>query len=134
MAVLDYETYVELGGTLEEEEFERLEPRMESYLSSWTLGRSGDPEAVALCEELGGWGDVQRCAAWLVDQVQGIDDARAAKARGEQVTSFNNGASSFSFAAQSGTSTAAEETARAEALRMLPVEMCSACVSFNEAR
>lgn len=135
MAILGYDTYRAKGGELDEQAFAKIEPRMEVYLNGWTLNRLKSAEVVADLKDRDMWGEVETCAVWLTDRMQGIEDARAAKANGQEVTSFNNGVNSFSFGGSSdSTATAAEQSAYREICRMLPVELVSACVSYNDAR
>ena len=63
------------------------------------------------------------------------EKSRKAKSEGTEVTSFNNGVNSFSFGGgDSSETTAAEASAYHEVCRMLPVELVSACVAYNDAR
>lgn len=130
-----YEEYRELGGSLDEKSFAAAEPRAEMLLDGWTLNRLKSERAVADLEQMGGYRKVKVAMAWLVDQMQGIEEARKAKSEGTEVTSFNNGVNSFSFGGgASSEATAAEASAYHEVCRMLPVELVSACVSYNGAR
>lgn len=135
MAYISYDEYKAHGGTLEEEAFNVWEPRAEVYLDGWTLNRLKSAQVVADLKALGDWDGVLTCVSWLVGQMEGIEGARAAKASGSEVKSFNNGVNSFSFGDGSASpATAAEESAYREVCRMLPVDLVSACVSYNDAR
>ncbi len=135
MAYITFDEYQSHGGTLEEDAFNLWEPRAEVYLDQWTLNRMKSAEVVADLKALGDWDGVLTCIAWLTDQMEGIEAARAAKASGSEVKSFNNGVNSFSFGDGSTSSaTAAESSAYREVCRMLPVDLTSACVSYNYAR
>lgn len=130
-----YEEYSELGGTLDEKSFAVAEPRAEMLLDSWTLNRLKSERVVDDLEQMGEYQKVKVAMAWLVDQMQGIEKARKAKSEGTEVTSFNNGVNSFSFGGgASSEATAAEASAYHEVCRMLPVELVSACVYYNDAR
>lgn len=130
-----YEEYRELGGALDEKSFAAAEPRAEMLLDGWTLNRLKSERVVADLEQMGEYKKVKVAMAWLVDQMQGIEKARKAKSEGTEVTSFNNGVNSFSFGGgASSEATAAEASAYHEVCRMLPVELVSACVSYNDAR
>ena len=130
-----YEEYSELGGTLDEKSFAAAEPRAEMLLDSWTLNRLKSERVVADLEQMGEYQKVKVAMAWLVDQMQGIEKARKAKSEGTEVTSFNNGVNSFSFGGgASSEATAAEASAYHEVCGMLPVELVSACVAYNDAR
>lgn len=130
-----YEEYRELGGALDEKSFAAAEPRAEMLLDGWTLNRLKSERVVADLEQMGEYQKVKVATAWLVDQMQGIEKARKAKSEGTEVTSFNNGVNSFSFGGgASSEATAAEASAYHEVCRMLPVELVSACVSYNDAR
>lgn len=130
-----YEEYRELGGALDEKSFAAAEPRAEMLLDGWTLNRLKSERVVADLEQMGEYQKVKVAMAWLVDQMQGIEKARKAKSEGTEVTSFNNGVNSFSFGGgASSEETAAESSAYHEVCRMLPVELVSACVSYNDAR
>lgn len=130
-----YEEYRELGGALDEKSFAAAEPRAEMLLDDWTLNRLKSERVVADLEQMGEYQKVKVAMAWLTDQMQGIEKARKAKADGAEVTSFNNGVNSFSFGGGSSSdATAAESSAYHEVVRILPVELVSACVSYNNAR
>lgn len=130
-----YEEYQQAGGNLTEAEFDVQEPRAEIMLDGWTLNRLKEQSVVDDLKSTGDWRSVVIALSWLTDQMQGIEKARKAKADGAEVTSFNNGVNSFSFGGGSSEdSTAAESSAYHEVVRMLPVELVSACVSYNHAR
>lgn len=136
MAYISFDEYQTHGGTLGEDAFAKWEPRAELYLDQWTLNRLKNADVIADLKEFGEWDAVLTALAWLTDQMEGIESARAAKASGQEVTSFNNGVNSFSFGGGSSASTvtAAESGAYAEVCRMLPVEVMSACTCYNGAR
>ncbi len=136
MAYISFEEYRTHGGMWDEASFARWEPRAEIYLDHWTLSRMKSADVIAELKEFGEWDAVLTALAWLTDQMEGIESARKAKASGQEVTSFNNGVNSFSFGGGSSASTvtAAESGAYAEVCRMLPVDLVSACVSYNDAR
>lgn len=130
-----YEEYQQAGGKLTEAEFDVQEPRAEIMLDGWTLNRLKEQSVVDDLKATGDWRSVVIALSWLTDQMQGIENARKAKADGAEVTSFNNGVNSFSFGGvSSDDSTAAESSAYHEVVRMLPVDLVSACVSYNHAR
>ncbi len=130
-----YEEYQQAGGKLTEAEFDVQEPRAEIMLDGWTLNRLRDQSVVDDLKAMGDWQSVVIALSWLTDQMQVIEKARKAKADGAEVTSFNNGVNSFSFGGgSSDDSTAAESSAYHEVARILPVELVSACVSYNNAR
>ena len=130
-----YEEYRALGGVLDEKSFAAAEPRAEMLLDGWTLNRLKSERVVADLDQMGEYQKVKVAMAWLVDQMQGIEKARKAKSEGTEVTSFNNGVNSFSFGGgASSEATAAEASAYHEVSRMLPVELVSACVAYNDAR
>ena len=132
---LTFEEYGELGGALDEKGFATAEPRAEMLLDGWTLNRLKSERVVADLEQTGEYRNVKVALAWLVDQMQGIERARKAKSEGTEVTSFNNGVNSFSFGGgASSEATAAEASAYHEVCRMLPVDLVSACVAYNDAR
>lgn len=132
---ISYEEYKQGGGKLTEDEFNVQEPRAEMLLDNWTLNRLKSERVVADLEQMGEYQKVKVAMAWLVDQMQGIEKARKAKSEGTEVTSFNNGVNSFSFGGgASSEATAAEASAYHEVCRMLPVELVSACVAYNDAR
>ena len=106
---LTYEKYQELGGKVSEADFPRLEAKAECLLDDWTMLRIRftnpplpDYVALAMTE--------------IVDAL--------AKLGGERVTSFSNGATSFSF----DISKSDESALYDEVARILPVEMLSRCV------
>lgn len=130
-----YGEYQQAGGKLTEAEFDVQEPRAEIMLDGWTLNRLKEQSVVDDLKAIGDWRSVVIALSWLTDQMQGIENARKAKADGAEVTSFNNGVNSFSFGGGSSSdTTAAESSAYHEVVRMLPVELVSACVSYNNAR
>lgn len=130
-----YEEYQKAGGKLTEAEFDVQEPRAEIMLDGWTLNRLKEQSVVDDLKATGDWRSVVIALSWLTDQMQGIEKARKAKADGAEVTSFNNGVNSFSFGGGSSSeTTAAESSAYHDVVRILPVELVSACVSYNNAR
>nr|UVX80496.1 MAG: Protein of unknown function (DUF3199) [Bacteriophage sp.] len=132
---LTFEEYRGLGGALDEESFAAAEPGAEMLLDGWTLDRLKSGRVVADLEQTGEYRKVKVAMARLVDRMQGIERARKAKSEGTEVTSFDNGVNSFSFGGgASGEATAAEASAYHEVCRMLPVELVSACVAYNDAR
>lgn len=132
---ISYEEYQQGGGKLTEEEFNVQEPRAEIMLDGWTLNRLKSERVVEDLKQTGEWWKVTVVMGWLTDQMQGIEKARKAKSEGTEVTSFNNGVNSFSFGGgASSEATAAEASAYHEVCRMLPVELVSACVAYNDAR
>lgn len=132
---LTFEEYGELGGALDGKSFAVAEPRAEMLLDGWTLNRLKSERVAADLEQTGECRKVKVAMAWLVDRMQGIERAREAKSEGTEVTSFDNGVNSFSFGGgASGEATAAEASAYHEVCRMLPVELVSACVAYNDAR
>lgn len=135
MAYISYEEYKLGGGKLAEDEFNVQEPRAEIMLDGWTLNRLKSERVVEDLKQAGDWRKVTVVMGWLTDQMQGIEKARKAKSEGTEVTSFNNGVNSFSFGGgASSEETAAEASAYHEVCRMLPVELVSACVAYNDAR
>lgn len=134
MSYVAYAEYKELGGTLTEEEFNAQEPRAEIMFDGWTLNRLKSERVVEDLKQAGDWRKVTVAMCWLTDQMQGIEKARKAKSEGAEVTSFNNGVNSFSFGGvATSEATAAEASAYHEVCRMLPVELVSACVAYNDA-
>lgn len=133
--LLTYAQYTARGGELSSEEFAKYEPRAEVQLNHWTLNRLKSSEVVAELKELDEYESVLVVLAWLVDFMPSIEEARTAKGKGEEVTSFNNGVNSFSFGGTSTTSTvtAAEQQAYAHVCRYLPVELISVDVDYNHA-
>lgn len=130
-----YGEYQQAGGKLTEAEFDVQEPRAEIMLDGWTLNRLKEQSVVDDLKAIGDWRSVVIALSWLTDQMQSIENARKAKADGAEVTSFNNGVNSFSFGGgASSETTDAESSAYHEVVRMLPVELVSACVSYNNAR
>nr|DAM29443.1 MAG TPA: Head Tail Connector Protein [Caudoviricetes sp.] len=135
MPYVTYEEYQQAGGKLTEAEFDVQEPRAEVMLDGWTMNRLKEQSVVDDLKAMGDWRSVVIAVCWLTDQMQGIEKARKAKADGAEVTSFNNGVNSFSFGGGSSSdATAAESSAYHEVVRILPVELVSACVSYNNAR
>lgn len=129
-----YEEYQQAGGKLTEAEFDVQEPRAEIMLDGWTLNRLKEQSVVDDLKATGDWRSVVIALSLLTDQMQCIEKARKAKADGAEVTSFNNGVNSFSFGGGSSSDvTAAESSAYHEVVRILPVDLVSACVSYNHA-
>lgn len=133
--LISYSEYQEAGGTLDEAAFTRLEPIAEVFMNHWTLSRLKSSQVIVDLKNRGQWQAVQVALAGLVDRAEQIQNARTSKAKGETVTSFNNGVNSFSFASDASAvdSTAAEDEARSFVCQLLPVELISECVSYNEA-
>jgi hypothetical protein len=105
---LDYVTYQGLTlDAMSEQEFDYYEPDAETYLDNWTQNRVRSLETIPA--------SVQRVMARLVDGIKVMD--------GEQVTSYSNGVDSWAFARE-------DDIAKlySMAVRILPVELVSACV------
>lgn len=133
---LSFKAYQESGGTLDEAEFEKAEGYAETLIDHWTLNRLRVDEVWDDLAALGLDSKVEIAMIELVDRVPSIIAARKAKAEGSEVTSFSNGVNSFGFGSGSTASgmTQAESEAYAEVCYLLPVELVSACVSYNHAR
>lgn len=122
---IDYQSYVSLGGQLTEGDFDAALPWARSWLDALTLGRlrAGVPAA---------WSnEVELAMAALVDATPTI---RAEQA-GQVVSSFSNGQDSFGFvtaAAEAGMSPTYASVAD-YVVRLLPVELASACAAYNGA-
>lgn len=133
---LTYERYKQLGGTLTQEGFGKAEPIAELYMNHWTLNRLKSERVIMDLKAAGDYESVERAMAYLADEVEGLRKSRKSKADGAEVTSFSNGVNSFSFggAGSSTEVTAAEASAHYMVCAMLPIELVSACVSYNDAR
>lgn len=133
--LMTYAQYTSRGGTMSQEDYAVWEPRAEVQLNHWTLNRLKNSEVVAELKELDEYETVLVVLAWLVDRMESIEEARDAKGKNEEVTSFNNGVNSFSFGgtSTSSTVTAAEQQAYAHVCRYLPVELISVDVDYNHA-
>ena len=131
---LTFEEYKQLGGKLDEATFAGYEAKSEVVLDNWTLNRLHNAQVQADLEQTGQNDKVKAVMAMLVDAMPSIEKARKSKADGTEVTSFNNGVNSFSFGgSQSVATNSAEQEAYRQACILLPVELVSACVSFNHA-
>lgn len=122
---IDYQTYVTLGGQLSEESFEAAYPWARSWLDALTLGRlrAGVPTAWA--------NEVELAMAALVDATPAV----RAEQSGQVLSSFSNGQDSFGFvtaAAEAGMSPTYASVAD-YVTRLLPVELVSACATYNGA-
>lgn len=132
---ITFDEYKQAGGKLTEAEFDATEPKAEYLLDDWTLNRLKTQSVIDDLKAMGDWKSVVVALSWLTDQVPSIEKAFKAKAEGAEVTSFNNGVNSFSFGGGSSSeTTSAEDSVYHEVCRMLPVELVSACVSYNYAR
>lgn len=129
---LTYDKYVSMGGKLGAEDFTKAQGEVEGLLNLWTLNRLKSPRVLADLEAQGLSDTVPQAAMAIFDRLDAIKKARESKANGEVVTSFNNGVNSFSFAAQNSDNDALQE-AYARVCEILPVDVISACVCFNEA-
>ena len=136
MAYISFDEYQTHGGTpMSESMFESYEPKAEAYLDHWTLSRLKSADVREDLKARGEWDGVLTALSWLIGQMEGIESARAVRASGQEVTSFSNGVNSFSFGGSSASAvTAAESGAYREVCRMLPVDLVSACVLYNDAR
>ena len=129
---ISYEEYASMGGTADEEQFNMREPLAEIYMDDWTLNRLHD-------EEVAPSGNVPQSVKWamryLVDYVQSISEGFATSVQGKELSSFSNGVTSLGFvSAEQGQGVQAYDAAKAHIMRMLPIELCSACVSYNYAQ
>ena len=121
MAYLDFETYAAMGGTVPEAEFPTAEGWAEAWLDLWTLNR-------LTVVDWSKWEHrVQLVMTRLVDQRAAVMEQEGAT----PLSSFSNGRDSFTFADPEA-NTALASCAR-YAVDVLPVELISACVSYNGA-
>jgi predicted phosphoadenosine phosphosulfate sulfurtransferase len=105
---LDYSTYQMLTlDAMPENEFEFYEPDAETYLDQWTHDRIRSLDTVPA--------SVERVMARLVDGIKELN--------GDQVVSYSNGVDSWSFVKQDDVA-----NLYSMAVRILPVELVSACV------
>ncbi len=127
---LDYETYAELGGSLEEGRFAQLEPTAETILDNWTLNRLRS-------EEVAPDGNVPQSVhvamRVLVDALPAIEDADQGAMSAQQLTSFSNGVTSLGFDSERSQGERALSNAYNAVTRVLPIELCSACTAYNHA-
>lgn len=133
---ITYKDYQDSGGELDEAAFNDALPFAEILLDHWTLNRLKSERVKADLMQLDEWPRVVSALCALVDKAQGIKAAESTLADGAAVTSFSNGVNSFSFGASANASagvTDAENVAYHDILRMLPVSVTSACVSYNDA-
>lgn len=132
---LTYEDYKAMGGTLDETTFNGYEAIAEVYMDNWTLNRLHSEQVQADMKQLGYDRSVKAAMFSLVGDVPSIQKSLKARADGSEVTSFSNGVNSFSFGGSSAASgmTSAESVAYANVVAMLPIDLTSACVSFNHA-
>lgn len=129
---LTFDEYQSMGGTLTETEFNGAEAYAEVLLDSMTLNRLKNDQAV----KPDGYEKAVKAAMMvLVQRVPEIKEAFSASATGSTVTSYSNGVDSFSFggSANSTAENPALTAAYDEAALLLPVELVSACVSYNGA-
>lgn len=122
---IDFETYAAYGGQLAQGDFDAALPWARSWLDAITLGRlrNGVPSAWATEVELA-----------MVALVDATPTVRAEQA-GQVVSSFSNGQDSFGFvtaAAEAGMSPTYASVAD-YVVRLLPVELVSACAAYNGA-
>lgn len=128
---LTYGDYVAMGGTLTEKEFASAELYAETLLDSMTLGRIRNPDS----RKPDGWEkSVKAAMLVVVDRVADIRAAFSASATNSNVTSYSNGTDSFGFGSvDAGASNPALTATYDEVATILPVELCSSCVSYNGA-
>jgi hypothetical protein len=131
---LTYDKYVSMGGKLDNIAFAKAEAEAESLLDVWTLNRLKSPSVLSDLEAQGLGGAVSNATMAIIDRLDGIREARNAIASGQVVTSFNNGVNSFSFANGGTTNNQAEVEAYVRVCELLPIDVVSACVCFNNAR
>lgn len=114
MAYIDFETYAEMGGKAKEADFPALETRARYILDDWTLNRLRGLESVPEEHQEA----VELCMVEIIDHMPQTGK--------ERVTSFSNGVNSFSFADVSDA-----ESLKGFVVRTLPIELCSAVVSYE---
>lgn len=115
VSYLDYQRFSH--NPIIEVEYEKDAPYADAYIDNWTLGRVG--KAVKNLEELPE--SVKMVYALIVESINDINSS------GGQVSSFSNGVDSYSF----DTSQSVESRVREAVINLLPVEWCSACVSYE---
>lgn len=136
MEYIDYETYKSMGGTMEEDSFNKYEKFAEGLFDAWTLNRMRSERVVSDLEQLGLMDKVSQAMFVIIESANGIQAARQSVAKGSVVSSFSNGENSFSFVTQSqgGAANAAELETYRQVVSILPVELCSTCTQYNDAQ
>lgn len=125
---LTFERYKAMGGSMDEASFGAAEPYAETMLDLITLRRLRCPEA-----DHGDPADVERAMYVLADGAGQVEAAYRAKASGAEVSSFNNGVDSFTFASDGGQGNAALRALTEHAAQFLPLELVSLDVTYNHA-
>ena len=120
---IDFETYRQLGGTIEDESvFEAWEPVAEDFLDAWTLDR-------LQVIDWSDWQDqVHRVMVRLVDNAERMQDEAASR----QLASFSNGQDSYGFRDDGGEG-ATCRACHSLAVRVLPIQLMSCCATYNHA-
>lgn len=106
---IDYARYAQLGGSVSEADFPRMERRAERLLDDWTMGRirrMQQPLPPYVAEAM----------TEIVDALPGME--------GERVTSFSNGVTSFAF----DVSKSEESSLYDEVARIVPPQIMSRSV------
>jgi len=131
---LTYAQYQELGGKMPQADFAVYEPRAEMLMDHWTLNRLKSDRVQADLAQLGYDNAVLVTMAALVDRMPGIAANREAIAAGEVVTSFSNGQNTFGYDSKADRDGSAEAEAYGAIMELLPIELVSAAVEWNDAR
>lgn len=86
MAYLTYDEYIELGGTLSEDNFPSLERKARNWLDSMTFGRISElPEVPAVVKEV------------MTEFITRISDYSNQSKDGETIASYSNGVETISY-------------------------------------
>lgn len=132
--MIDYEDYLERGGILTETEFQDRKRTAQRLFDRITCFRlvSDTPQAVELKET---YRDAIEDAMFeLIDSVPSVLEAIAVRESGDEVKSFSNGVTSFTFdgTASGSVQTSAETETVRRVREMLPVELVSRAVTGGE--
>ena len=129
---LDFATYRELGGTLDETAFAAAEYEAEVILDGWTLLRLRGERMSA--KYIGG-DMLNHVMFYMVEQMGEVDRQEAEAITSATVTSFSNGQNSFGFSSEAASAeddTRAMSRLYAHVSRILPVELVSSCVGVHQ--
>lgn len=128
MSYLTYDRYIELGGgTYGEDAFEGAEFRAELILDDMTLGRLHEVD----------WSRwearVERAMLITIETLPALEDSFKSATAGAQVSYFSNSVTSMNIKTADIGEDAALAALVAELQAILPVELTSRCVRWNDA-
>lgn len=128
---LAYDDYLEAGGTLSADDYADRAVEAEALAKSWTAEKWGRADLMSDCEALGDMPALRQTWRDLVDSIETIREADAARAQGQEVSTFSNGQVSMTFAGAGTDGTAARQAVKERFFTTVPLSLTGTCVAYE---